>query len=87
VLRLDPVIPASLDGLRVKTSLTGRPVEVEYRIADPGCGVSRITLNGTPVPFTRADNPHRTGAALAAISALLALLRADGNVLQVTLGQ
>jgi 1,2-beta-oligoglucan phosphorylase len=87
VLRLDPVIPAALDGLRVKTSLTGRPIEIEYRIADPGCGISQITLNGTLVPFTRADNPHRTGAALAAISAVLALLRADGNVLQVTLGQ
>jgi hypothetical protein len=39
------------------------------------------------VPFTRAANPHRSGAALAAMSAVLALLRSDGNVLQVALGR
>jgi 1,2-beta-oligoglucan phosphorylase len=70
----------------VKTTLANQPVEFEYRIADPGCGVKQIVLNGTPLPFTKAANPHRAGAALAAMSAVLALLRADGNVLQVTLG-
>jgi cellobiose phosphorylase len=86
VLRLDPVIPAALDGLRVTTKLADRPVEIEYRIADPGCGVRQIILNGTPLPFARAVNPHRAGAALTAMPAVLALLRADGNVLQIDLG-
>jgi 1,2-beta-oligoglucan phosphorylase len=86
LLRLDPVIPAALDGLRVKMILADRPIEIEYRIAAPGCGVSQITLNGTPLPFTKAINPHRSGAALTAMSAISALLRADSNELQVTLG-
>jgi len=85
-LLLDPVIPAALDGLRVKTTLADRPIEIEYRIADPGCGVKQVLLNGTPLSFTRAANPHRTGAALTAVPALLALLRADGNVLRMDLG-
>jgi cellobiose phosphorylase len=86
VLRLDPVIPAALDGLRVKMRLAERPIEIEYRIAAPGCGVRQILLNGTPLPFTRAVNPHRPGAALAAMPAVLAQLRADANILRVDLG-
>ncbi len=87
VLRLDPVIPAALDGLRVETRLAEHPIEIEYRIAAPGCGVKRILLNGRPLPFTTAVNPHRPGAALAAMPTVLAQLRADVNLLQVDLGQ
>jgi cellobiose phosphorylase len=86
VLRLDPVIPATLDGLRVNMQLAGRPIEIEYRIAAPGCGVTQLLLNGSPLPFTRAANPHRSGAALLAMSAVSAQLRADGNLLRVDLG-
>jgi 1,2-beta-oligoglucan phosphorylase len=86
LLRLDPVIPAALDGLRVKTRLADHTIDIEYRVAAPGCGVRGITLNGTPLAFSTAANPHRRGAALTAMPALLALLRADGNVLQVDLG-
>jgi 1,2-beta-oligoglucan phosphorylase len=86
VLRLDPVIPAALDGLRVKTKLAERPIEIEYGISAPGCGVKQILLNGSLLPFTRAINPHRSGAALVAMPAVLAQLRADGNVLHVDLG-
>jgi cellobiose phosphorylase len=86
LLRLDPVIPAALDGLRVKTSLADHSLEIEYRIAAPGCGVTRITLNGTPLPFTKAANPHRSGAALTPMPAVLELLRLEGNILQIALG-
>jgi cellobiose phosphorylase len=87
VLRVDPVIPAALDGLRVKMNLAERPIEIEYRIAAPGCGVQQILVNGNPLPFSRADNPHRPGAALVAMPAVLAQLRSGVNTLQVKLGQ
>ncbi|HEV2703293.1 MAG TPA: hypothetical protein VGV09_16825 [Steroidobacteraceae bacterium] len=87
VLRLDPVIPAALDGLRVTTRLAGRPIEIEYRIADPGCGVRQLLLNDRPMPFTRAENPHRLGAALAVMPAVVTQLRPDSNLLCVELGQ
>jgi cellobiose phosphorylase len=86
-LRVDPVIPAALDGLRVRMSLAERPIEIEYRIAVPGCGVKQILMNGTPLPFTRAVNPHRPGAALVAVPAVLAQLRTGVNTLHVSLGQ
>ena len=86
-LRLDPVIPAALDGLQVKMTLAGHPVLIEYRIADPGCGVRQLILNGAPLSFTRAANPHRPGAALTARAAVLAQLRGGGNVLRVELGR
>ena len=87
VLRLDPVIPAALDGLRVTMRLVERPIEIEYRIADPGCGVKQILLNDKPLPFTRAENPHRPGAALTAMPAVIAQLRDDGNLMCVELGR
>ncbi len=68
VLRLDPVIPAALDGLRVTTRLAEHRIEIEYRIAAPGCGVKQVLLNGRPLPFMRAANPHRPGAAVVTMS-------------------
>ncbi len=86
-LRLDPVIPPALDGLRVATTLRGRPLEVHYQIGAPGCGVTVVTLNGQPLPFTSEPNPHRRGAALLAWQAVLQHLRPDQNVLTIRLGQ
>ncbi|HEY6456723.1 MAG TPA: hypothetical protein VIY90_15725 [Steroidobacteraceae bacterium] len=86
MLRLDPVIPAALDGLRAQLRLAGRAIEIEYRIGDRGCGVKRILLNGSPLSFAHAANPHRPGAALVAMPAVLARLHADANLLQVDLG-
>jgi cellobiose phosphorylase len=86
VLRLDPVIPAALDGLRATLRLAGRRIEINYRIADPGCGVKQILLNGSSLPFTLAANPHRPGAALVAMAAVMAQLRPETNALEVQLG-
>ncbi|HTV78884.1 MAG TPA: hypothetical protein VMF03_11540 [Steroidobacteraceae bacterium] len=85
-LTLDPVMPAALNGLRVRMKIAGRPVQIEYRIADPGHGVRQIRLNGSPLSFTRAVNPHRSGAALVAVSSLEGLLKADENLLQLDVG-
>jgi cellobiose phosphorylase len=86
VLRVDPVIPAVFDGLRVETSLLGRPVELRYQIKGPGCGVNTVTLNETALPFDTEANPHRRGAALVAMAAISERLRATGNVLRVDIG-
>ena len=86
VLRVDPVIPAALDGLRVETTLLGQPVEVRYQIKGAGCGVNAITLNETPVPFDAEMNPHRRGAALVDRATVAKLLRTAGNVLRIDIG-
>jgi 1,2-beta-oligoglucan phosphorylase len=84
VLTVDPVIPKSLDGLRVETELDGVAVTVEYRVAQKGHGPMTLTLNGTAVPFEREENPYRTGAAAVPMAALRPLLTGS-NTLVVAL--
>jgi cellobiose phosphorylase len=86
VLRVDPVIPRALDGLRAQTMLRGRPIEVHYRIAGAGCGVQRVVLNEHSLDFTLEPNPHRRGAALVAMAAVVARLAPAGNSLVIDLG-
>jgi len=86
VLRIDPVIPATLNGLRVESTLLGRPVELNYQIKGPGCGVNLVTLNDTALPFETEPNPHRRGAALVAMAAVEQALKPQGNVLRINIG-
>jgi CRISPR-associated protein Csx3 len=86
VLRVDPVMPAALDGLRVETSLLGRPMQLHYRIASAGCGVNEIVLNDQVLEFTRAANAHRRGAAVVPMPALRQRLAVKGNLLRIDLG-
>jgi cellobiose phosphorylase len=62
-LVIDPVIPKSLDGLRVEMKLGGYSGEVTYRIAGTGFGPTVVNLNGADLPYTRGANPYRVGAA------------------------
>jgi cellobiose phosphorylase len=86
VLRIDPVIPPALDGLRVQTSLLGRPVELQYRIKAGGCGVNSISLNGTGLVLDTESNPHRRGGALLAKAMLSQSLQPSGNTLVIDIG-
>jgi len=86
VLRVDPVMPPQLDGLSVKMTLRGRPLEVRYRVGKPGCGVTGIKLNSQPLEFVSETNPHRRGAALVKLPAVQQQLRAQGNVMEIQLG-
>jgi cellobiose phosphorylase len=86
VVRLDPVIPAALDGLKVQTTLLGKPIEVVYRIHAQGCGVNQVNLNGTNLTFDTAANPYRRGAALIPRTKVLGHLQDGGNVLTLDLG-
>jgi cellobiose phosphorylase len=86
LLIVDPVMPASLDGLRHMTHLFGRPVEVCYRPGPRGCGVRRITLNGTALAFRERPALYRPGAALLTQAALAEHLEPDGSQMQIELG-
>ena len=85
-LRVDPVMPTALDGLRVDTTLRGRPIEVRYRIGSAGCGVVEVCLNDKPLSFTLEANPHRRGAAMVALASVLEQLKPQHNVLTVRIG-
>jgi 1,2-beta-oligoglucan phosphorylase len=85
-LVVDPVIPASLDGLRVRLTLFGRPVEVTYGIQAAGCAVSSVEINDQPLPLTHAPNPFRKGAARMPVSELTRRLKEAGNMLRINVG-
>jgi cellobiose phosphorylase len=86
-LRIDPVIPSVLDGLRVELSLRNHPLEVTYRVGPAGCGVKAVVLNGRPLPqLAREANPHRDGAVRVPLSSVLDGLKRTGNTLAIDLG-
>jgi cellobiose phosphorylase len=86
ILRVDPVIPPALNGLRVETTLRGRPIQVRYEVGKSGCGVTEVSLNGQTLSFTAEANPHRRGAALVDLPAVLKQLQPQQNVLTVHVG-
>jgi len=85
-LLLDPVMPASLDGLRATLEIGSRTVEIEYRVGARGHGVGALTLNGAALPFERAAHYCRQGGAVVAIEELSARLTEPVNRLRVALG-
>jgi cellobiose phosphorylase len=82
-LVIDPVIPASLDGLQATLELDGHAIEVAYRIRSAGCGPVAVTLNGVALNFARGASPYRTGAAEIPIETFRAGLIADANRLEI----
>ena len=62
-LLIDPVLPASLDGIRVRTAVLGHKIEIEYRVSGTGCGVTSLQLDSQPLEFEVRGNPYRQGAA------------------------
>ena len=85
-LVVDPVIPAALDGLKVKIQLAGRPVEVTYNIKNKGCGPLSISVNGANLDFIREQNPYRAGAARISMDAIVTRLTGKNDQLAVALG-
>jgi cellobiose phosphorylase len=85
-LMLDPVIPSSLDGLKVSMDWEGRLMDITYRIKGAGRGPMKISLNGTDLPFTRGANPYRTGGAEISMAVMQKRLTAGVNRLTVHIG-
>ena len=85
VLSVDPVLPKRLDGLGAEIEVAGKPVYVAYHIAAVGHGPTSLILNGKALPFERAANPYRCGAAQVAMAAVTALLNDQSNTLHVQL--
>ena len=58
-LELDPVLPASYDGLIFSFSVHGLPATFKYHHTQGG--IQRVVLNGHEIPFTRVNNRYRVG--------------------------
>jgi cellobiose phosphorylase len=60
---IDPVLPASLDGMSVRMTVSGREIRITYRVDRTGRGPVSVNLNGEDLDFVHLPNPYRTGAA------------------------
>ncbi len=78
-LVIDPVIPQSLDGLKVETPLAGHKVEVTYQVLAKGAGPLAIKLNGVDLEYTREDNAYRTGGVRVAMDSITPRLIGGGQ--------
>lgn len=84
-LVVDPVIPASLDGLETSLTLAGKPILVRYRINRHGRGPISVNLNGADLDFIREPNPYRPGAARVSMEDFNRGLAGEGDCLTVWL--
>jgi len=85
-LVLDPVVPKSLNGLRVELEWEGHAMEITYRIQGGGCGPKGVKLNGADLPYTRAANPYRAGAAEIPMAVVRERLQGGTNRLTIYIG-
>ncbi|HKW82155.1 MAG TPA: hypothetical protein VJN68_00265 [Burkholderiaceae bacterium] len=87
-LLIDPVLPASLDAMRVSVTLLGHDLEIVYRVRGAGCGVNSLQLDGRPLAFDQEPNPYRRGAARLPLQDLsAALTSARRRRLEVDVGE
>jgi cellobiose phosphorylase len=84
-LEIDPILPRAHDGLRVRTRLFDRPVELGYRVGPRGCGVRGVTLNGSALPADRCESLHRAGAARVDAERLRSRMRNHWNEVEIHL--
>lgn len=85
-LVVDPVIPASLDGMCASLQLYGFDCDVHYRIGDRGYGATRVSVNDRDMALAALPNRYRIGAASVGASALRALLGPRRNRIEIDLG-
>ena len=78
-LLLDPVLAPGLDGLRVRLPLQHVRLDIEYRLGPLGHGPLKLQLDGQDLPFVRAANPYRVGAAVVSMAELLPRLQSGSH--------
>lgn len=61
---IDPVLPCSLDGLKVSMELNRQKIEFVFHISGRGQGIQKITAKKAEFSFERENNPYRTGACI-----------------------
>lgn len=80
-LELDPMLPDRYDGLCFSFAVHGLPATFRYHSTHHG--ITRITLNGHDIPFTRAANRYRQGGAVLAESSYRHLLHITENTFDI----
>ena len=84
-LGIDPVLPASLDGLVVQLPLYGRAVRVSYRVGPLGHGPLAVLLDDAPLALQPGHNRYRRPGVWLDADLLRARLAAGARCLHITL--
>lgn len=82
---IDPVVPTDLDGLKANLNLAEVEIEVVYRTGKTGCGPVSVELNGTPLGFSREENPYRPAGVRISMASLKKSLTGKKDVLTISL--
>jgi cellobiose phosphorylase len=82
---VDPVIPASLDGLSASMDFMGHPVTFIYSIKENCFGPKAVSINGKRVKFTYENNKYRLGGAVIPAGQFLARLNMQDNIIEIQL--
>ena len=83
VLELDPVLPASLDGLTATVPLDGGALHLTYAVGPAGCGPTSVLLDGVPLETAALTNPYRRPGVSVDLDLVRAALRDGGGDLRV----
>lgn len=83
-LELDPVLPASLNGLRFQYQYCGKPLTLVYHLSGERKTIRSVTANGEALALEPTANPYRSGGVKISKEALLKHL-AQNEELHITL--
>jgi cellobiose phosphorylase len=82
---IDPVMPASFDGLTAELDFLDFPIRFIYRVEERQYSPKAININGQAVQFSFEENKYRPGGAVIPAGEFISLLEEEGNVVEVRL--
>lgn len=82
---LDPVIPASMDGLSASIVFMGHDVTFKYVVQKESFSPKHITINGKAIKFSYEDNKYRQGGAMFPLHYFLRTLYKKDNTVKIFL--
>lgn len=81
---IDPVLPASADGLTFDLEHEGRQVRYRYRISGVGFSPRELSVNGRSLPTDRrTSNPYRAGGLLVPEAEFARALDREQNLVEI----
>ena len=84
-LHIDPVMPATLDGLAVSLPVVGHASRFTYRVGARGYGVKAVRLNGVELAGRGLSNPYREAGVALAMDAVRGLMHEGENRWEISL--
>ncbi len=82
---IDPVLPASFDGLKVSMDFLDHQVTFNYKVKKGNFSPKSISINNNDVSFTLEENKYRKGGAVIPIAEFLEKLDQQENIINLLL--